>query len=106
MLDRTKLEQLSVLTLKNAVNSLINSQTILQLLVKKGIVTPEEINITRNIVSSQPKYKQLLDIINDLQDQVDEDIKFEKLVEKSLEPGGREKLTPEEKEYIMSKLER
>lgn len=38
-------------------------------------------------------------------DRVDESSKFEELMGQSLKPNGREQLTKEEKDYLLSKLD-
>ena len=106
MLNETRLENMILLAGANAVDALIETQTILQLMVKKGIVTPEEVSITRGIVKSQPKYKQMLQALNNAMDRVNESAKFENLVQKSLQPNGREQLTKEEKDYLLNKLDK
>lgn len=45
------------------VNSLVESQTILQLLVSKDIVTREEVADMRERVRKSPKYKPVIDDI-------------------------------------------
>ena len=105
MLDETRLEGIALLAGANAVNALIETQTILQLLVKKDIVTPEEVSDTRRIVKSQPKYKQMLQALDSAMNRVDESAKFEELLQKSLQPNGREQLTKEEKDYLLRKLD-
>lgn len=104
MLNETRLEGIALLAAEQAVNALIETQTILQLMVKKGIITPEEVAITRGVVKSQPKYKQLLDAISDKMDKVNESKKFEELVEKTLQPNGNKNLTDEEKRYLLKHL--
>lgn len=106
MLDETRLEGIALLASQNAVNALIETQTILQLMVKKGLVTPEEVAITRKIVKSQPKYKQMLQTLDDAMDRVDEYAKFEELVQKTLQPNGNKNLTEEERNYLLNKLDK
>lgn len=104
MLNETRLEGMSLLAAEEAICALIDTQTILQLLVKKNIVTREEVASTRAIVESQPKYKEVLQAIDGCMDKVDELVKFEELVQKSLQPDGNKKLTDEEREYLKSKI--
>ena len=106
MLDETRLEGISILASQNAVNALIETQTILQLMVKKGLVTPEEVAVTRWIVKSQPKYRQMLQVLDSAMDRVDESAKFEDLMHKSLQHNGSEQLTKEEKDYLLNKLDK
>ena len=105
MLQETKTKGIALLAAKNAVDALIETQTILQLLVKKGIVTREEVSLTRNVVKNRPKYKQVLDALKQSMDQVNENAKFEDLMKKSLQPDGRENLTKEEKDYLQNTLD-
>lgn len=106
MLDETRLEGIALLASQNAVNALIETQTILQLMVKKGLVIPEEVAITRGIVKSQPKYKQMLQSLDSAMDRVDESAKFEELLQKSLQPNGNKNLTEEERNYLLNKLDK
>ena len=48
---------------KQSVETLIETQVLLCLLVKKGIVTSQEISETRNAISSMPKYEKLLESV-------------------------------------------
>lgn len=105
MLDETRLEGLALIANQDAVNALIETQVILQLLVKKNLVSPEEVCLTREIVKQQPKYKQMQQTLDNAMDRVDESFKFEELMEKSLRPNGREQLTKEEKDYLLGKLD-
>lgn len=106
MLDETRLEGIALLASQNAVNALIETQTILQIMVKKGLVTPEEISLTRGIVKSQQKYKQMLQVLDSAMDRVDESAKFEELLQKSLQPNGNKNLTDEERNYLLNKMDK
>lgn len=105
MLGETELESLVLLVNQDAVTALIETQVILQLLVKKNLVSAEEVVLTREIVKRQPKYKQMQQTLDDTMDRVDESSKFEELMGQSLKPNGREQLTKEEKDYLLSKLD-
>ena len=105
MLNETRLEGIALLASQNAVNALIETQTILQLLVKKGIVTPEEVAITRGIVKRQPKYRQMIQDLDSAMDRVYESKKFEELIQKTLQPDGNKNLTDEERNYLSGKLD-
>ena len=48
------------------VNSLVDSQVVLQLLVKHNIVTRDEVSEMRNIVRNSPKFKP---VISDIEEQ-------------------------------------
>lgn len=105
MLKETQLEGVALTATEIAINALIETQTILQLIVKKGIVTPEEVRSTRKIVTSQPKYKQMLQMVAEGVNKLEDNVKFEELFEKSLRPGGREQLTQAEKDYLRNKVD-
>jgi len=49
----------------------VETQTILQLLVSKGVVTREEVVAMRNTVRNSPNYKMLFDELNDLESKVE-----------------------------------
>lgn len=97
MLNDTKIENIAVQSGKQSVLALIEAQTILQLLVKKGIVTPEDVNITRNIVRSQPKYLKEMQSLDNAIDNINESMKFEDIFAKKLKG---EELTTEEDNYL------
>ena len=105
MLNETRIESIAILALTDAVNALSETQTILQLMVKKGLVTPEEVAVTRGVVKSQPKYKQLFNMLDDAMKKTKETAKFEELFEKSLQSGGNKNLTEEEREYLLKELD-
>lgn len=65
-----------LVSLESNTLNIIECQTILQLLVKKGIVTREEVLATREIVSNQYKYKDVLDEISKKQNDLADDNKF------------------------------
>lgn len=66
-------------------------------MVKKEIVTPEEVNITRNIVRNQPKYAAAMQAFDNKTDNINESIKFEEIFLKKLQ--GKV-LTPDEDNYL------
>ena len=105
MQDSTRAEGLGILAGQNAVNALIETQVILQLLVRKGIVTVEEVNDMRKVVRNRPNYKKMLDDLNKASDKITDDIKFEETFEKMLYGGGGDVLTEEERNYMMNKLD-
>jgi len=104
MLKSTDLEMMAAYAARDAANAVIETQTILQLMVLKGLVTPEEVSDMRGIVKKQPKYNNILQIANKTLNEMNEIIKFESLVEKSLEPNGRENLTKDEREFLEYRL--
>ena len=90
------------------IRNTIDIQVTLQLLVKKGIVTPEEVQQMRAFVSKQPTYANALQSIENSRKTIEETLKFEQLLTKALS-GDRSKpvgdnLTQEEKDYINSRL--
>lgn len=105
MLDETRIEGIALSGAQTAINALIETQVILQLLVKKGIVTPEEVSITRGIVNNQQKYKQMIYALDNAMDRVDDSAKFEELLQKSLQPNGNKNLTEEERNYLLKRLD-
>ncbi len=84
MLDETRLEGLALLADQDALNALIDTQVILQLMVKKNLVSPEEVALTRELVKRQPKYKQMQQTLDDAMDRVDESSKLEFKEERSV----------------------
>ncbi len=74
----------------------IETQTILQLLVKHGIVTREEVEETREKVSMMPKYKEESDEVIKFMDQVSNNIEFEQIFNKMINDPGS--ITDEEKD--------
>ena len=52
---------------KLMLDTAVDVQAILQILVSKEITTKEEVDKIRNIVKSQPKYKLAYDYINGIQ---------------------------------------
>ena len=86
----------------------IETQVILQILVKKGICTPEEVQQQRIIVGCQPKYANMIKDIIEIEEKFNEEKKFEDLLKKSLSGGSgskvSENLTEEERNYLLSKL--
>ena len=84
MLDETRLEGLALLADQDALNALIDTQVILQRMVKKNLVSPEEVALTRELVKRQPKYKQMQQTLDDAMDRVDESSKLEFKEERSV----------------------
>lgn len=105
MLDETRLEGISLYTSDVAVKALIETQVILQLMVSKGIVASSEVAATREIVRRQPKYKMMLQALEEATNRNDESKKFEDLMRRQLQPNGREQLSQEEKDYLLKKLD-
>lgn len=104
MTEETRLEEMILRASYNAVYALAETQTILQLLVKAEIATPEEVAATRKIVHSQPKYANILNLLEARIVENEDQGKFETLFQKSL-TQGRESLTKDEQEYLLSHLD-
>lgn len=104
MTTETKQEEGMLTTMGAVIDLMVETQTILQLLVKHNIVTPEEVQATRSYVSRQKKYADMRSAIAQKLDDNAEMAKFETLFEKSLGPGGRESLTEEERNYLLNKM--
>lgn len=96
---------------KAELESVIETQTLLQLLVKKGICTPDEIKTTRQLVERKsPRVKRLyyefteLDKVATLFEKGDEEKhKFMYTFGKMIH--DRDSLTEEELDYLDSKLD-
>lgn len=87
----------------------VNLQVIFQILVKHNITTHEEVQAMRSYIYKQPKYSNMLKSLQDSRKTVDEGAKFEELMTRVLTNGDKqmeEILTPEEKDFLMSRLER
>ena len=102
MLEETRIKGIAISAGREAINALIETQTILQLMVKKGLVTPEEVALTRGIVKSQPKYKQMLQALDDAMSRVNESVQFEELLHK-MNSG---QLTEEERNILLKELDK
>lgn len=66
-MNQDKVEEGMLVAQEGMLLNRINIQTILQLLVEKGILTREEVQEKREYVSSQRPYKNSLDGIYELQ---------------------------------------
>lgn len=83
--------------------ALVDSQVILQLLVKKGIITKEEVDETRALVRDKSELaKAFGDAIDKFESRHNETNDLKELLRKSI--YDREKMTPEEHEKILSIL--
>lgn len=83
--------------------ALADSQVILQLLVKKGIVTREEVDETRALVTDKSEaVRGFIDIIDIVESKHNETNDLKNLLRKSI--YDRENMTPEEQEKILSIL--
>lgn len=92
-------KDLNLLCNMTATKALIDTQVILQLLVKKNIVTREEVIDMRNIVSSQPENKKIMDVIEESIAEEAFGSQFDKLCKKVL--SGKQ-ITKEEKEFLLN----
>lgn len=92
-------KDLNLLCNMTAVKALIDTQVILQLLVKKNIVTREEVSNMRNIVSSQPENKKIMDAIEESITEKALRSRFDELFKKVA--SGYE-ITKEEREFLLS----
>ena len=92
-------KDLNLLCNMTAVKALIDTQVILQLLVKKNIVTREEVIYMRNTVSSQPENKEIMDTIEERITEKALSSRFDKLFKKVA--SGHE-ITKEEREFLLS----
>lgn len=104
MTDNSKLNVNLIDLETNILKLRIDTQVILQLLVKKNIVTAEEVADMRNYVQSQPKYKKLTDAVNAKTVNVVDELLFEQLFSKML--SDPKSLSDEEREYLLSKVGR
>lgn len=93
-----KFERTLIETADIAVKAITETQVILQLLVKKNIVTAEEVTSMREIVKSRPKYKRLFDLIEKANSNLNETEIFDTLMKKLL--TDRDSMTDEEKEQL------
>ena len=83
--------------------ALVDYQVILQLLVKKGIITKEEVDETRALVRDKSELaKAFGDAIDKFESRHNEANDLKELLRKSI--YNREKMTPEEHEKILSIL--
>lgn len=92
-------KDLNLLCNMTAAKALIDTQVILQLLVKKNIVTREEVSDMRNIVSSQPENKKIMDVIEESITEKALRSRFDELFKKVA--SGYE-ITKEEREFLLS----
>lgn len=100
-MDQDRIEKGMLLAQEGMVFNKINIQTILQLLVEKGIVTREEVAVKREYVGKQPRYSELLDGIQKLKQENQENINFSEALQKVFNGTA----TDEERKYASNKLE-
>lgn len=99
-MDQDRIEKGMLITQEGMILNKIDIQTILQLLVEKGIVTREEVAVKREYVGKQPRYSELLDGIQRLKQENQENIKFSETFQKVLNKTA----TDEERNYVSNKF--
>lgn len=104
MTTETQNEQQGAILMGAVIDLMTETQTILQLLVKHDIVTREEVVETRTKVNNQPKYQAMRNAVAQHIVDNEDRAKFEELLEKSFQLKGSNNLTPEEKDYLLNKL--
>lgn len=100
-MDQDRIEKGMLITQEGMILNKIDIQTILQLLVEKGIVTREEVVTKREYVGSQPRYNRMLENNNILQQANQENIKFSEALQKVFNGTA----TDEERKYASNKCE-
>lgn len=80
----------------------IETQTILHILINKGITTPDEINEFRSKVERSPKVNKLNNEINKISTEVDEGVEFLEIYQK-MKDGS---LTEEERKMYKEKIDK
>lgn len=89
-MDKDKIEEGMLIAQEGMVLNKINIQTILYLLVEKGIINPEEVALKRNFIEKQPLYTNILDKISSLLEENHRAQMFTNVIENYLkqERGG------------------
>lgn len=82
-MHQDKIEEGMLIAQESAILNRVNIQTILQLLVEKGIFTKEEIERKREYISNQPLYNNSLETIYKLQEENKEMQYFEQEFKKA-----------------------
>lgn len=99
-MDQDKIEEGMLMAQEGMLLNRINIQALLQILVEKGVITREEVACKREYVSSQPKYKNSLDGIHNLQSKNYDNQLFSQEFEKYLRSEGKDG----DVDFIKSKL--
>lgn len=81
----------------------VDIQSVLQLLVSKEIITKEEMDNMRNIVSTQDPYSTMKQKIEELQELCTEALKANEIIKKFI--NDSDSLTKEENEYLDKLME-
>lgn len=76
----------------------VDIQSVLRLLVSKEIITKEEMDNMRNIVSNQDPYSTMKQKIEELQELCTESLKANEIIKKFIKDS--DSLTKEENEYL------
>lgn len=108
--DKYDIVMSMMISTRAELESVIETQTLMQILVKKGICTSDEIKQTRKLVERHsPKVKQLLHefaeldyVLTAIEHSNEEKNKFMYLFGKMLD--DRDSLTDEELDYLDSKI--
>lgn len=98
-------------SIKAELETVIETQTLMQLLVAKGVITPNEVKQTRKLVERHsPRVKRLMyefmeldHMLSAFEKSDDEKRKFFSLLDKMMK--DRDSLTEEEIDYLDSKLD-
>lgn len=105
-MDQNRIEEGMLLAQEGMMLNKINIQTILQLLIEKGIVTREEVTAKRDYIRSQPIYSRTLDWIQALQRENQENINFSetfnKVINKTVTDEERKLVSNKFKDYVVS----
>lgn len=89
-MDQNRIEEGMLLAQEGMMLNRINIQTILQLLVEKGLLQREEVTTKRAYIRSQPRYSRMLDRIQALQRENQENINFSETFNKVLNKTATE----------------
>ena len=89
-MDQDKIEEGMLMAQEGMLLNRINIQTVLQLLVEKGIITRDEVSAKREYVSNQARYKNSLDGIHNLQSKNYSNQLFSQEFEKYLRSDGND----------------
>lgn len=90
-------------TTSSLLEELVDTQTILQILVNKNICNTNEVNEIRERVNrNSKKINEFRNIFAIYVSQTEEDLKFEELFKRSIKDP--KSITPDEREYLLSVL--
>lgn len=103
-IDNNKLYYLIRYVTEHFRATMIDTQVILQILIKKNICTIDEVEQMRKIVKNNSKmYKDFIKVINDVEAEFESNKQQSELIAKSISDPSS--LTPEEKEKILNMLD-